>query len=225
MESTTRNTRTRALDDIGTRSANHTTLVRAVSLNLIVHVFRALKHSNVRGRGLHEPIKLAIRHSRPIALLRALIHLNPFGFALFEIFLNWDVYYVGAIAYNTVVYQIIAKAHEILIQSSIAAIIFAAVRWELAFGEGLPHGLIFSGLQISQISYCWSVELWDARRSDCPGSSRRSTLFALVIVGIVLGVISGPSSAVLLTPRIQLWPGGRTHVWINATRDQLWPTQ
>ena len=206
---------------------SYKTLVRALSLSLVIHVSRGVRHAigSGRGRGLHEPIKLAIRHSRPIALLRALIHLIPFSFALFEIVLNWNIYYVGAKAYNTAVYQVIAKAHEISIQASITAIIFAAVRWELTFGEGLPFGLFFAGLQISQISYLWSVELWGAMRADYSGSLRKLAVFTLVIVGIVLGVTCGPSSAVLLTPRVQLWPAGRTHIWINATNDQVWPTE
>lgn len=198
-------------------------LVRALSLSLIVHAFRGLKHPT--GRGLHEPTKIAIRHSRLIALLRALIHLVPFGFALFEIILNWNVYYIGARAYTTAIYQIVAKAHEILIQASIAAIILSAIRRELALGEGLPFGLLFSGLQVSQISYLWSVELWGAMKAECPRPLRKAALVALVVTGIILAVTSGPASAVLLIPRLQLWPGGRTHIWVNATADQIWPSE
>ena len=71
---------------------------------------------------MHEPTKVAISHSRLLALLRNLVHLLPFGFALFEIVLNWNVYYVGTKPYSTAVYQIAAKAHEILIQASITTV-------------------------------------------------------------------------------------------------------
>lgn len=198
-------------------------LVRALSFSLVVHAFRGLRYP--RGRGLHEPTKIAIRHSRTIALLRALVHLVPFGFALFEIILNWNVYYVGSKDYSTAAYQVVAKAHEILVQASIAAIIFSAVRRELALGKGIPFGLLFSGLQVSQISYLWSVELWGAVRAEFPRPLRKAALVTLVAGGIILAVASGPASAVLLIPRLQLWPAGHTHIWINATADQLWPAR
>lgn len=158
-------------------------------------------------------------------MLRNLVHLLPFGFALFEIILNWNVYYVGTKAYSTATYQIVAKAHEILIQASITAIIFSAIRRDLALGSRLPFGLLFSGLQVSQISYLWSVEFWGAMKANFQRPLRKVVLFALVTGGIILAVTSGPSSAVLLIPRLQSWPAGRTHVWVNATVDQIWPKQ
>ncbi|KAI4138321.1 MAG: hypothetical protein L6R39_006847 [Caloplaca ligustica] len=198
-------------------------LVRALSLSLVVHAFRGLRHPT--GRGLHEPTKVAIRQSRLAALLRNLVHLVPFGFALFEIILNWNVYYVGTQPYSTAIYQVVAKAHEVLVQASITTIIFSAIRRDLAHGKGLPFGLLFSGLQVSQISYLWSVELWGAIRADFQRPLRKLALFSLVVGGIALAVASGPSSALLLIPRVQLWPAGRTHIWINVTADQLWPAQ
>lgn len=197
--------------------------MRTLSLSLVVHAFRGLRHP--LGRGLHEPTKIAVRHSRLIALLRDLVHLVPFGFALFEIILNWNVYYVGTQPYTTAVYQVIAKVHEVLIQASITAITFSAIRRDLAHGKGLPFGLLFSGLQVSQISYLWSVELWGAMKADFQRPLRKFGLFTLVIGGIVVAVTSGPSSAILLIPRVQLWPAGNTHIWINATADQIWPAR
>ncbi|KAL8717679.1 MAG: hypothetical protein Q9225_005104 [Loekoesia sp. 1 TL-2023] len=158
-------------------------VTRALSLSLVVHAFQGLRHP--LGRGLHEPTKIAIRQSRLIALLRNLVHLLPFGFALFEIILNWNV--------------------------------------DLAIGSGLPFGLLFSGLQISQISYLWSVEFWGAMKANFQRPLRKVALFALVIGGIILAVASGPSSALLLIPRIHSWPAGRTHIWVNGTVDQIWP--
>ncbi|KAL9578333.1 MAG: hypothetical protein Q9203_007135 [Teloschistes exilis] len=123
--------------------------VRVLSLNLIIHAFRGLRHP--LGRGLHEPLKVAMRQNRLIAMLRTLIHVVPFGFSLFEIILNWEVYYVGTTPYSQTTSQIIAKAHEILIQASIAAIIFSALRRELALGNGLPFGTPNNGLDITQL--------------------------------------------------------------------------
>lgn len=100
-----------------------------------------------------------------MALARCLIHLLPVGFALFEIVLNWNEYYVGVETYNQASYQSLAKVHEIMIQASLGAIIFSFVRYELAIGQGLPFGALFSGLQLNQISYLWSMEYWGSIRS------------------------------------------------------------
>ncbi|KAL9597630.1 MAG: hypothetical protein Q9219_005013 [cf. Caloplaca sp. 3 TL-2023] len=151
-------------------SASREVVLKAFNLSLITHLFQVLRHPT--GRGLHEQTKIAICHDRLIAFTRALIHLLPFGFALFEIILNWNVYYVGATAYTTPVYQVIAKAHEILIQASIAAIVLSAIRMEL-LGEGLPFGLLFPGLQISQISY-----LCDKWTGECSPSHTPFTTMA-----------------------------------------------
>ncbi|KAL8787422.1 MAG: hypothetical protein Q9213_002199 [Squamulea squamosa] len=198
-------------------------VTRVLSLSLFVHAFQAIRHPT--GKGFHEPTKVAIRRSRLIALLRSLVHLVPFTFALFEIILNWNVYYVGSKAYSAAEYQVVAKAHEVLVQASIASIVFSVVRRDLALGKGLPFGLLFSGLQVSQISYLWSVELWGAMKAEFLHPSRKLALFTLLTGSILLASTSGPASAVLLIPRLQLWPAGSTHIWVNATVDQLWPVR
>ncbi|KAL9599780.1 MAG: hypothetical protein Q9179_003455 [Wetmoreana sp. 5 TL-2023] len=60
-------------------------------------------------------------------------------------------------------------------------------------------------------------------RAEFLHPSRKVALFALFSGSILLGVASGPASAVLLTPRLQLWPAGHTQIWVNATSDQIWP--
>lgn len=172
---------------------------------------------------MHEQTKIAIRKNRAIALLRSLIHLVPVGGALGEITLTWNTYYLGAQVYNLALYQIVAKIHEMMIQASLAAILFSYVRYEMAIGEGIPFGALFSGLQINQISYIWSMEFWGSLRSRHLSGVRKLKLLAIVLLSVVLATVSGPSSAVLLIPRLELWPAGSTHIWINATFDELWP--
>lgn len=117
-----------------------------------------------------------------------------------------------------------AKVHEVMIQASIAAFIFSCVRSELVLGEGIPFGLLFSGLHVSQISYLWSMELWGSLSIAFERRSQKLGLLTIVILGIVLATACGPSSAVLLIPRLEYWPAGRTHIYINATHDEVWPT-
>ena len=175
------------------------------------------------GKGLHEKTKIAISQNRSTALLRALIHLVPVGFAMFEIILNWNTYYVGTTSYSQALYQTLAKVHEIMIQASIAAIVLTCIRKELAIGQGIPFGLLFAGLQVGQISYLWSLEFWGSFRTATLRSYSRLTLLVLVPVSIILATTCGPASAVLLVPRLQFWQGGNTDIWINATHTELWP--
>ena len=202
-------------------------VLRALGLMIIAHAFRsgfrALRH--IGGRGLHEPTKKAIRKNKTVALLRCLIHIFPVSFALFEIVLNWNTYYVGISIYNQAVYQVIAKVHEVAIQASLATIVLSYIRYELTIGNGVPFGTLFSGLQISQVAYLWSMEFWGSLRSPHLPLAKKFALLSLVFVSITLASLSGPSSAILLVPRQDFWPGGSTDIWVNATVDSLYPTQ
>lgn len=101
-------------------------LFRVLGLSIVMAGLKSLRHLMV-GRGYDEPTKIAIRHSRPTALLRALIHVVPLSVALWEIVLNWNTYYVGATIRNIAYYQFRAKVHEMTAQASLAAVVFTCV--------------------------------------------------------------------------------------------------
>ena len=202
-------------------------MLRALGLTIIAHAFRsAFRHlRHITGRGLHEPTKKAIRKNKTIALLRCLIHLIPVSVALFEIILNWNTYYIGVSIYNQAVYQLVAKIHEVAIQASLATVVFSYIRHEMTIGNGIPFGTLFSGLQINQIAYLWSMEFWGSLRSPHLPFRKKITMMLLIPVSIILASLSGPSSAILLIPRLDFWSGGSTDIWINATIDDLYPTR
>ena len=195
---------------------------RALGLNLIVIGLRSLRHFAI-GKGYKEPTKIAIRKNRKTALLRALIHIIPLGVALWEIIFNWNTYYVGSSIQNQALYQFGAKLHEMTAQASIAAVVFSYVRYELSLGQGLPFGALFSGLQVSQASYLWSMEFWGSICSTNLSPRRKISMAATIIIAIFLAATVGPSSAILLIPRLEYWPAGSTDIWINATSQELWP--
>ena len=195
---------------------------RALGLNLIVVGLRSLRHLAV-GKGYDEPTKIAIRKSRKIALLRALIHIVPVGVALWEVIFNWNTYYVGSSVRNQAFYQFVAKIHEMTAQASIAAAVFSYVRYELSLGQGLPFGALFSGLQTSQASYLWSMEFWASVSSNNLSLRRKFGMIVTITIAIVLAATVGPASAILLIPRLEYWPAGSTDVWINITSQELWP--
>ena len=200
------------------------TICRALGLNVLFSFFTFLRYQAV-GKGYTEQTKIAIRKSRTTALLRALIHLVPVTVALWEIVLNWNTYFVGYNVYNLAYYQFGAKLHEIAIQASLSAVIFSYVRYELVLGDGIPFGALFSGLQISQASYFWSMEFWGTVCSQTIPAKSKLRLLSVVSASIFLAAVTGPSSAILLVPRSDYWPAGSTDIWINITSNSLWPAR
>ncbi|KAF6226151.1 hypothetical protein HO133_009017 [Letharia lupina] len=170
------------------------TLCRALGLNVIFSFFVFLRHKAV-GKGYTEPTKIAIRRSRTAALLRALIHIVPVGVALWEIVLNWNTYFVGYAIYNQAYYQFGAKIHEIAIEASLSAVIFSYVRYELMLGDGIPFGALFSGLQVSQASYLWSMEFWGTVRSKNISLKSKLRLLVVVTASVFLAAVAGPTNA------------------------------
>lgn len=197
------------------------TAFRALGLSVIISSIKFLRHPF--GKGFEERTKIAIRKSRPVALLRALVHVVPVGIAIWEVALNWNTYYVGSSALRLVYYQIAAKAHEMMIQASLATIIFSYVRHEMVLGNGIPFGALFSGLQINQLSYLWSMEFWGSVGSNHPSRGKKIASMLLISLCFILAAVAGPSSAILLIPRLDFWPAGSTHIWVNATVNDIWP--
>ncbi|KAL9585099.1 MAG: hypothetical protein Q9212_001725 [Teloschistes hypoglaucus] len=133
---------------------------RALGLNIVVCWFRSFFSRKIKRRSRIERPKVAIRKHRPAAFLRALVHVLPVTGALFLVTINLYDYYVGTSIQSLVFYQFIAKVFEIMAQASLAAIVFSYIRHEMILGQGIPLGALFSGLQLSQASYLWSMEFW-----------------------------------------------------------------
>ena len=192
----------------------------------MVSFFKFLRYQTV-GKGYTEQTKIAVRRSRTTALLRALVHVIPVSVALWEIELNWNTYFVGYDIYDQAYYQFGAKVHEIAIEASLSAIIFSYIRYELMLGDGIPFGALFSGLQVSQASYLWSMEFWGTVCSNPNSVLLKSKLRLIIIiaVSVFLAAVAGPSSAVLLIPKLDYWPAGSTHIWLNVSSETLWPTR
>ena len=198
------------------------TLFRALGLSVLISIFRSLRRLTI-GKGYTEPTKVAICKSRMTALTRASIHIVPVSVALWEIAINCNTYYLGPTVRNLAYYQFGAKVHEITAQASLAAVIFSYIRYEISLGNGLPFGALFSALQISQASYLWSMEFWGSILSKHLSTRRRIGMILVMTTAIVLAATVGPSSAILLIPRLDYWPAGTTHIWMNATSQDLWP--
>lgn len=49
-------------------------------------------------------------------------------------------------------------------------------------------------------------------------------LIALIIVGALLALTAGPSSAIAMRPRLDNWPAGGTDFYLNTTVEEIWPS-
>ncbi|KAL8933569.1 MAG: hypothetical protein Q9216_006304, partial [Gyalolechia sp. 2 TL-2023] len=193
--------------------------LRSLGLNLFVYI---LQH--FLGYGLDEIPKKAFHRDRTMALLRVVIHVLPFIIALGEVTINWQGYYIGANINGLSYLQFAAKLHEMAMQSSLAVLVFAYLRHVLFSGDALPIGAMLSGLQLTQPSYLWSMELWGISFSNIP-FRRKISVMTTIIVAVLLASTVGPSSAILMIPNLDYWPAGSTHIWMNITAEDLWPSR
>lgn len=192
--------------------------LRSIGLGILVTAFQGFFTNN-----FSEPEKVAIRQSRVTALLRALIHAWPLGLAIFEIIINWKGHYVGPLFDKQNYLQFVAKAHEILMQASIATIVLSYIRYQVSAGKGMPFGAVLGALQFFQIGYLWSVEFWSAIVSKDFQLRKKICFAVLIVICITIAATAGPSSANLLIARQGTWPRKSNYLSVNATFQDIWP--
>ncbi|OTB15029.1 hypothetical protein K445DRAFT_367224 [Daldinia sp. EC12] len=96
--------------------------------------------------------------------------------------------------------QFAAKVHEGLIVGSLTQIVFHRLRYELLGEHGVPFGLVAASFQISSIPFFFTQAFWSsiiAKRSF-----RHISTSILLFLALVLAVVSGPSSAIVMLPRL-----------------------
>ena len=67
--------------------------------------------------------------------------------------------------------------------------------------HSVPLGSLFAPLQMTSISYLWSLELWGSATSPCLHKWQRAILLVFTCAMIVLAALVGPSGALLMIPR------------------------
>ena len=148
-----------------------------------------------------EPAKVAITSSRTICFIRAAIHLPALAGCVILLLLNRRATFVPSYHKSYTALQFVAKLHEILLQASISAVALAYVRNRLISRKSMPFGAFLGLLQITRISYLWSLEFWSTLFANRLSQLER-LLFCLVMsVSFLLAASVGPSSAVLMVPR------------------------
>ena len=54
-------------------------------------------------------------------------------------------------------------------------------------------------------------------------NQRLIVIYALTVLGDIVGLVVGPASAVLMLPRTAAWQQFATTFWMNGTTDDFWP--
>ncbi|KAJ5096128.1 hypothetical protein NUU61_005484 [Penicillium alfredii] len=197
-------------------------------------IFRAFGLSIIYAK-LHshneEQPKVAIWKSRRVALPKLLLHVIPVLGCSVLLWLNLSGYYLGTEitgieGHNNAklgAIQFAAKTHEITIMASLGMIVFSMVQNRIV-SRPAAFGTVLSGLQFEKLSYLWSRELWEIISVEWSQPSGKLFIGTL-LVAMFLAPTVGPSSAVLMVPRVDDLQAGGTDFWLNATREQLWPAE
>jgi hypothetical protein len=156
-----------------------------------------------------EAPKEIVKHNRWKTSSICLIHLIPITITAVLLFLNFSNLYFEAVGSSNQsarlnALQFAAKMHEILIVTSLSAIVLNCVQYELLYGRGVTLGSLLVGFQITDISSLWSPGLW-ATVFASGLKIRRFMLILLVVLAVVLGAVVGPASAILMLPSVDWW--------------------
>jgi hypothetical protein len=194
----------------------------SAGFNLLAKVF---------GWPVHEEKKAVMKKDRLMATLRCIVHLVPASGAIALLVLNGSNHYIGGELSGSAgqdsqklgALLFAAKLHELFMLASLGAIVITYIRKELAFGEGVPFGTIFSAGQFKDLTFLWSPELWGSIYQQWQKKQTKWFTIYLLVVCSIIGLTVGPSTGILMRPRLEEWPAGGTTFWINATENLLHP--
>ncbi|KAF2757454.1 hypothetical protein EJ05DRAFT_390222 [Pseudovirgaria hyperparasitica] len=194
-------------------------LLRSLSLQ----IFNIPKHRQAKETG-----KVAIDQSRFKALIRSSIHFVPVGTSLYLIQLNWRSQFIVVESDWYDLLPFISKAHEILMQMSIAAMLATWVRNHLLQRHGLPFGGLVALFQATGPAYFFSSEHWGLACSPRkPGSAWTHCTYAeVVLYSVFMAFTVGPSSTVAMLPRagrFSIVPDVPPHPNQAGSADDLFP--
>lgn len=163
-----------------------------------------------------ELAKVAVRQSRRRALLRVCALLVPVAVSFAILQFSWRQRYWRdsndnpvAISENLAVLQIAAKAHEVCIVLSLSDLVLHYLRQRLSSSCGLPFGLFISAYQVALGGQPISLGFFYSIRTSVRHKiiQWQSIWLALVLLlATLVGLASGPASAIVLIPRLNWWP-------------------
>ncbi|KAG9515626.1 hypothetical protein KCU93_g9439, partial [Aureobasidium melanogenum] len=167
--------------------------------------------------------KVALYTGWVSVLTGLLVHVLPLAACVTLIYLNLSSYLVGAHV-SSLTFQFLAKFLELLAQASLGSAVFVYLRALYTGSESVPFGALFAGLQITSVSYLWSLEFAGVVTSKNFKQARKFVFSLLIPLSVVLAVAIGPSIAIALTPTLGDFNDGWAVAWINATEEQIFPS-
>ncbi|KAF2106647.1 hypothetical protein BDV96DRAFT_328299 [Lophiotrema nucula] len=168
-------------------------LLRSIKLTLLAHILVI--------RSDTERPKVAVHRNRGMVFLHSLLHVPPLFGAITLIVLNFTNFFYTYGPYDSTGLQFVAKLHELLMQASISAILLDLIR-RLAFTSHLPFGFLFAPTHTSTVSYLWSLDYWSAVSASAVSWRLRLVTGLFAFFAIALAALVGPSSAVVMLPRL-----------------------
>ncbi|KAK8232083.1 hypothetical protein HDK90DRAFT_526272, partial [Phyllosticta capitalensis] len=173
---------------------------------------------------LQEQPKVAIYQQWLPAVLALSVHIIPLVAAVTMLLLNLKTTIVEHSISNTSL-QYLAKALELLTQASISAAAFTYFRIIYSSGDGVPFGAITAGLQLSSLSYLWSLDLLGSLLSKSFQLRRKAVFAVFVLISILLTATVGPAIATCLIPRVQDITLSRNEAYFPDSEDTMYPAQ
>lgn len=100
---------------------------------------------------------------------------------------------------------IAAKAHELLIQASLATILLHRIRVCLRGSQGVPLGFLSAPFALNSVYYLFSKQFWKAATRSKSKERGDVTTRVLVVGIILLALAAGPSAGILMLPKLGWW--------------------
>ncbi|KAL8690965.1 MAG: hypothetical protein Q9218_003703 [Villophora microphyllina] len=186
-----------------------------------------------------EPEKVAVAQRRWIIVLYCFAHMIPVVITLVLLYLNIRGIYwqdLGHPNQNSILQalQYAAKAHEVMIAASLAAIAIFRIQHDLTDRNGVPLGFLSAGFLLDSPTFILSRQFLGGvtARPHAGGPSRFFPLSILLTLCLGLTLVVGPSSAVAMIPRLDWWdvpkikafgPNYTDTIYFNRTAQELWP--
>lgn len=172
----------------------------------------------------NEPKRVSATASLTNLLRRWVIHLVPVIISIVIIFFNIKGSYLGADLMspiksetaNLMLLQVVSKAHEAMIVTSIGLILLRLIR-----NEGIAvFGPTFTELSLSLRK---RLEVSLSAKSGKGSKFRKVRFVASLVVAGLTAALAGLASSVLFAPRSQDWNIGGTQFYLNGSASDLWP--
>ncbi|KAH0281766.1 hypothetical protein KCU91_g92, partial [Aureobasidium melanogenum] len=124
-----------------------------------------------------EQPKVALHTGWVSVLSGLLIHVVPLAACITLVYWNIASFFLSS-QVSTLAFQFLAKFLELFAQASLGSAVFVYLRALYTGPNSVPFGALFAGLQITSISYLWSLEFAGVATSK---SFKRTQKFPLLL--------------------------------------------